>query len=90
MHKDPQFTSLSSKKYAKSPEKTVRSFTDEEVKKYTGINAFLKAKQKNTLLIGTEKTKPITQKIRAGFYVDWDPQAFYSLQSHISDMNMDS
>jgi len=46
MHKDPQFTSLSSKKYAKSPEKTVRSFTDEEVKKYTGINAFLKASKK--------------------------------------------
>jgi cellulose synthase/poly-beta-1,6-N-acetylglucosamine synthase-like glycosyltransferase/spore germination protein YaaH/peptidoglycan/xylan/chitin deacetylase (PgdA/CDA1 family) len=88
MHKDPQFTSLSSKKYAKSPEKTVRSFTDNEAKKYTGINAFLKAKQKNSLLISSEKTKPITQKIRAGFYVDWDPQAFYSLQSHISDMNM--
>jgi hypothetical protein len=26
--------------------------------------------------------------VRAAFFVDWDPQAFYSLQSHIRELNM--
>src|SRR6185369_267649 len=92
LHTDPQFVSLSSKKHTKSSEKNVKELTEKEIKKY-GIDAylrskFLKARQKNALLMAQEKRKPVTQRIRAGYYVDWDPQAFSSLQSHIADMNM--
>jgi len=74
--------------YIKSQEKNPRGFSKKETAKYLGIGAFLKAKQHNASLIAAEKKKAVTGKIRAGFYVDWDPQAFTSLQSHISDMNM--
>jgi len=30
----------------------------------------------------------LQQKIRAGFFVDWDPQSFYSLRANITKMNM--
>ena len=33
------------------------------------------------------KKKTNTEKLRAGFYVDWDPQAWFSLQTHINDLN---
>ncbi|MFI5134068.1 MAG: glycosyltransferase [Chitinophagales bacterium] len=66
-----------------------KGFTKKEEKKYRGgIDAFLKVKQKNNLLAAAEKNKPKTSKIRAAFFVDWDPQAFFSLQGHISDLNM--
>ena len=74
--------------YIKSQEKQTKGFTKKELAKYKGIAAFLKAKQHNASLIAAEKRKTVTEKIRAGFYVDWDPQAFFSLEAHIADMNM--
>src|SRR5215469_3294662 len=68
-------------------------FTKKETAKYKGIADFLKAKQHNASLIVAEKKlavtkkKTSTEKIRAAFYVDWDPQAFFSLQTHINDLN---
>src|SRR6266508_3629602 len=79
--------------HKKSLEINPRGFTKKEIAKYKGIAAFLKAKQHNASVIATEKKlaalkkKTSTEKIRAGFYVDWDPQAFFSLQTHISDLN---
>src|SRR5258705_9179636 len=74
--------------YIKSHEINPKGFTKKELTKYKGIVAFLKAKQHNASLIAAEKSKIVTEKIRAGFYVDWDPQSFFSLQTHIADMNM--
>lgn len=64
------------------------SFNKRDIKKYKGFDAFLKAKKKNSELIKKEKAIPFDQHIRAGFYVDYDPQSFYSLQSHIDKMNV--
>ncbi len=80
--------------HKKSSEINPRGFTKKETAKYKGIAAFLRAKQHNASLIAAErglavlKKKTNTEKIRAGFYVDWDPQASFSLQTHISDLNM--
>jgi cellulose synthase/poly-beta-1,6-N-acetylglucosamine synthase-like glycosyltransferase/spore germination protein YaaH/peptidoglycan/xylan/chitin deacetylase (PgdA/CDA1 family) len=65
-----------------------KGFTKKEIRKYKGFTAFLKARQRNASLMAAEKKKKVTQRIRAGFFVDWDPQAFSSLQSHIGDLNM--
>lgn len=79
--------------HKKSNETIPKAFTKRETVKYKGIADFLKAKQHNSLLIAAEKKlalvkkKTSTEKIRAAFYVDWDPQASFSLQSHISDLN---
>jgi cellulose synthase/poly-beta-1,6-N-acetylglucosamine synthase-like glycosyltransferase/spore germination protein YaaH/peptidoglycan/xylan/chitin deacetylase (PgdA/CDA1 family) len=59
-----------------------------EEKKYKGIVDFLKVKHKNEELIRREKAVPFNQSIRAGFYVNWDPQSFYSLQNYIQKMNV--
>ncbi len=64
-----------------------KGFTKREERKYKGFDAFLKARQRNASFIAAEKNRKITQRIRAGFYVDWDPQAFASLQSHIANLN---
>jgi len=67
--------------------------TKKEAAKYKGFAAFLRAKQHNDSVIVAEKKlaalkrKTKTEKMRAGFYVDWDPQAWFSLQTHISDLN---
>ncbi len=62
-------------------------FTSKELARYKGIDDFLKARQLNQHL--RNKARTITdQKIRAAFYVDWDPQSFYSLQKNIGKMNM--
>ena len=58
-----------------------------DLKRYKGFNEFLKARQKNDSLRYNAAHKN-TQQIRAAFYVDWDPQAFYSLQKNISKLNM--
>lgn len=65
-----------------------RPLTKKEGKKYKGFNDFLKAKQKNEELIRKEKAIPFNQRIRAGFYTDEDPQAYYSLQNYIDKMNV--
>ncbi len=63
------------------------SFTRRELKKYKGFNAFLIARQKNDSLRHNAQ-RINTQRIRAAFYVDWDPQAFFSLQKNVSKLNM--
>ncbi|MEP7374272.1 MAG: polysaccharide deacetylase family protein [Chitinophagaceae bacterium] len=58
-----------------------------EIKKYKGYNAFLSAREKIDTL--KRNALPVsTKEIRAAFYVDWDPQAFYSLQKNIDKLNM--
>ncbi|MBS1919137.1 MAG: glycosyltransferase [Bacteroidetes bacterium] len=71
-----------------------KGLTKREAIKYKGgINAFLKVKQQNSQLAAVEKKKAVeflkkrTNRVRAAFYVDWDPQAFFSLQDHISELN---
>jgi len=84
---------LFSQMHRKSSETVPRPFTKKEIVKYKGIADFVKAKQHNATLIAAEKklaaqkNKTRTDKIRAAFYVDWDPQASFSLQSHIADLN---
>ncbi len=58
-----------------------KSFTKAEEKKYAGINTYLQ----------NEKSKPNTvlaNKVRAGFYVNWDINSFNSLETHIHELNM--
>jgi poly-beta-1,6 N-acetyl-D-glucosamine synthase len=59
-----------------------------EIRKYKGFDAFLKERQKNETLKSSDTSKVITQQIRAAFYVDWDPQSFFSLQKNIDKLNM--
>ncbi|MFT4025080.1 MAG: glycosyl hydrolase family 18 protein, partial [Flavihumibacter sp.] len=57
-----------------------------ELRKYKGFNDFLQARNRNSQLASRHKAKPGI--IRAAFYVDWDPQAFFSLQKNIDQLNM--
>lgn len=59
-----------------------------ERKKYPGFEAFLRVKNQNTAHINRDAQRPKSSNIRAAFYVDWDPQAFSSLKSHINKLNM--
>ncbi len=58
----------------------VKGFSQSDTKKYHGFNEFLRLHQ--------AKKKINTSRIRAAFYVDWDPQALFSLQNHIEQLNM--
>jgi len=84
---------LFSQAHKKSTETIPKGFTKKETARYKGIADFIKVKQRNASLIAAEKKlaavkkKTSTEKMRAAFYVDWDPQASFSLQSHISDLN---
>ena len=62
-------------------------FNKKEMKKYHGFDDFLNAKKRNIILDKKEKEKNKTSRIRAAYYVDWDPQALYSLKNHISELN---
>jgi cellulose synthase/poly-beta-1,6-N-acetylglucosamine synthase-like glycosyltransferase/spore germination protein YaaH/peptidoglycan/xylan/chitin deacetylase (PgdA/CDA1 family) len=64
------------------------SFNKKEFRKYGGFNDFLKAKKRNAELIKKSKAVPFNQRIRAGFYNNWDPQSFFSLQNYIDKMNV--
>lgn len=59
-----------------------------EIKKYKGFDAFLKEREKNEILKSSDTLKVIAPEIRAAFYVDWDPQSFFSLQKNIDKLNM--
>ena len=94
--KDPKplLPGLSKTDFTKIDPTHPKGLTKREAKKYKGgIDAFLKVKQQNSLLAAAEKKKAAdfkkkrTSRIRAAFYVDWDPQAFFSLQDHISELN---
>src|ERR1043166_5797804 len=58
-----------------------------ETKKYKGFLDVLMAGKKKI----NPKNNPSqvdTRLVRAAFYVDWDPQSFYSLQKNIDKLNM--
>lgn len=58
-----------------------------QLKKYNGFGKFLLAKKKIDSLKNYDA--PIdNRQVRAAFYVDWDPQSFYSLQKNIDKLNM--
>ena len=61
--------------------------TRKELKKYKGFNDFLLAKSKIEILKNQRPAKT-TEQVRAAFYVDWDPQSFFSLQRNIDKLNM--
>ncbi len=63
------------------------SLKKSDLKKYKGFEAFLKMKEANDS--NKNKTPLLSNdKIRAAFYVDWDPQSFFSLQKNIDKLNM--
>src|ERR1051326_1237883 len=66
---------------------TPLAMNEKELKKYKGFNDFLTVKKKNDQLI-KNSARPGIQNIRAAFYVDWDPQSFYSLEKNIDKLNM--
>lgn len=84
----PELPSVDQSAYKKIIQAKPKDFTKAEAKRYKGFEDFLNVKHKNNSLINAEKNKKITSQVRAGFLVDWDPQSFYSLQSHIGEMNM--
>jgi len=61
-------------------------FSQKDNEKYKGFYEFLRSHQLNKQ--SSAKLKLSTSRIRAAFYVDWDPQALYSLQNHIGQLNM--
>jgi len=58
--------------------------------KYKGFRNYLlqKRKQWNTIPKFTHISLNKKVKVRAGFYLDWDAQSFYSLRANITKMNM--
>ena len=94
--KDPKpiLPGLSKSDFTKIDPVHPKGLTKREAIKYRGgIDAFLKVKHQNSLLAAAEKKQALdiqdkkTSRIRAAFYVDWDPQALFSLQDHISELN---
>ena len=49
---------------------------------------FTKTRKQNSQILKLGAKLNLSQKIRAGFYVEWDPQSFYSLKANITKMNM--
>lgn len=66
---------------------TPKTFTSREKRKYLGFTDYLAAKKENKRL-SNRRSRVTDQRIRAAFYVDWDPQSFYSLQKNIDKLNM--
>jgi len=67
--------------------------------KYQGFRKFIEARYQRNRQYNHAAVQPSAGQpqpwmngfpagIRAGFYVDWDPQSFYSLQRHIHDLNL--
>ncbi|MEO6187675.1 MAG: polysaccharide deacetylase family protein [Ginsengibacter sp.] len=66
---------------------TPAGFDKKEIRKYKGFSKFLLAREKIESLKNYHP--PVSsQQVRAAFYVDWDPQAFSSLQKNIDKLNM--
>lgn len=66
---------------------TPAPLNEKELRKYKGFDAFFKEKAKNEKF--AHSAAPLNNhQIRAAFYVDWDPQSFYSLQQNIDRLNM--
>lgn len=73
---------------SKQENTNMKFFSRKEARKYKGIDAYLHARNRNNMLANAEKHSPFNDRVRAAFLVDWDPQSFYSLQNHISQLNM--
>src|SRR6478735_3629932 len=58
-----------------------------DIKKYKGFIAYLAEKQ-NAENHKIKASSVNASEIRAAFYVDWDPQSFFSLQKNIDKLNM--
>ncbi|MEO6136263.1 MAG: polysaccharide deacetylase family protein [Ginsengibacter sp.] len=59
-----------------------------DLKKYQGFKNFILAREKNHTPAFNKLDNASSKEIRAAFYVDWDPQSFYSLKKNISKLNM--
>ncbi len=66
---------------------TPLALSKNDLKKYKGFTNYLLMRQKNDSL-RSHAPRVNTNQIRAAFYVDWDPQAFFSLQKNITKLNM--
>ena len=67
----------------------VKELTPKEKKIYKGFELYLAERKKNEEIRKSENKSTLNlPRIRAGFYVAWDPQSFYSLQKHIDKLNM--
>ena len=60
---------------------------ERELKKYKGFTDFLNEK-KQLDKSGNKQNDHAGTPIRAAFYVDWDPQSFYSLQKNIGSLDI--
>ncbi len=65
-----------------------RPFTLKENKKYTGFSNYFDAKNALKNAVKSGQNLPKAQTIRAGFYVNWDAQSLFSLETNIEKMNM--
>lgn len=83
----PPLSDSANKPFHLSHPITPLAFSKKELKRYKGFTPFLLAKQKNDSL-RSHPPRVITNQVRAAFYVDWDPQAFYSLQRNVKKLNM--
>lgn len=63
-----------------------KTLNHKESFKYTGFEKFIKARQKTKQPV-LQAAGKFDQRIRAAFFVDWDPQSMYSLQQNIDNMN---
>ena len=83
----PLLTNIYTEVKTLSNPSTPLPFNKQELKKYKGFEAFFRMKEKNANLVINSK-KLNTDKVRAAFYVDWDPQSLFSLQKNIKNLNM--
>ncbi len=83
----PTLTGEQDQRYKVARQVIPTGLTKKEFRKYKGFDAFLEAKAK----LDQSRRLPAKASIgsvRAAFYVDWDPQSFYSLQRNIGKLNM--
>ncbi len=65
-----------------------RPFSPKDNKKYTGFSNYFDAKNALKNAVKSGQNLPKAQSIRAGFYVNWDAQSLFSLETNIDKMNM--
>ncbi len=63
------------------------AFSAAEIRRYRGFADYLASRGHTEMLIHGRMDAD-SNRIRAGFFVDWDPQSFYALQQGIGQMNM--
>ena len=83
----PALSDSADKPYHLAHPVTPVTLSKKDLRRYKGFTNYLLMRQKNDSL-RSHTPRINTQQIRAAFYVDWDPQAFYSLQKNITKLNM--